>query len=160
MKSNPLKLLFGRFEVFRSFAVGFCVFFLASSLAVWLNYSNIRGWAALMDDALAGVTAGLIAFLYECSRQREVEKKLQTIRLMNHHVRNALQVICGASSSLAGSEQGRLIYDAVERIEWALREVLPGEDSQTYAAARAARNRGANLLGVWTRVEPRRSPND
>ena len=49
------------------------------------------------------------------------------IRLMNHHVRNSLQVISFAASSPQQEELGNNLRDAVERIEWALREVLPGQ---------------------------------
>jgi hypothetical protein len=42
---------------------------------------------------------------------------------MNHHIRNALQVI--TFYSRAGAKQQVGIVEAVERIQWALREVLP-----------------------------------
>jgi hypothetical protein len=44
---------------------------------------------------------------------------------MNHHIRNALQVITYATAADT-EESVELIRDSVERIEWALREVLPG----------------------------------
>ena len=47
---------------------------------------------------------------------------------MNHHVRNALQVIAYSDNS---TEQPSVVQDAVRRIEWALREVLPGENEPT-----------------------------
>ena len=49
------------------------------------------------------------------------------IRMMNHHVRNSLQVISFATSVPQQEEVARKVRDAVERIEWALREVLPGQ---------------------------------
>jgi hypothetical protein len=119
----------------KSFGVGFCVFSLGSVLEAWLNLHNIHGFLALVDNIVTGIAAGLVVLLYERWRQRDVEKKLQTIRLMNHHVRNALQVIFAASSSLDGTEQATTVQNAVRRIEWALREVLPGEIELTDAAA-------------------------
>lgn len=53
-------------------------------------------------------------------------RKLEVIRMMNHHVRNSLQVIAFAAS-VPQREDANKIRDAVERIEWALREVLPGQ---------------------------------
>ena len=113
-----------------SVAMGFCVFLLGSALAEWLSFHNIHGFLALVDNFMAGIGAGLIVLLYERSRQREIDKKLRTIRLMNHHVRNALQVISTASDSVE-TEQPTMVQDAVRRIEWALREVLPGERALT-----------------------------
>jgi len=46
---------------------------------------------------------------------------------MNHHVRNSLQVISFASSMPEPEELRNKVREAVERIEWALREVLPGQ---------------------------------
>jgi hypothetical protein len=43
---------------------------------------------------------------------------------MNHHIRNALQVIVYPSPS--AEEAAQRIGDAIARIDWALREVLPG----------------------------------
>ena len=110
----------------KSFALGFCVFSLGAVLASWLTLHNVHGLLAFADDLLTGIAAGLLVLLYEHSRKREVEKKLRTIQLMNHHVRNALQVIAAASDVLDGSTQ-LPVQDAVRRIEWALLEVLPGE---------------------------------
>ena len=45
---------------------------------------------------------------------------------MNHHIRNALQVIAYANLTSDKDESVELIHRSVERIEWALREVLPG----------------------------------
>ena len=45
---------------------------------------------------------------------------------MNHHIRNSLQVITYATATQKNSESMEMIRSSVERIEWALREVLPG----------------------------------
>ncbi len=119
----------------KSVVFGFCVFILGSALAAWLTLHNVHGWLAFVDNFVAGIAAGLMVLLYERWRQREVDKKLRTILLMNHHVRNALQIISAASSSDHSPEQPTRVQDAVRRIEWALREVLPGAIELTDAAA-------------------------
>ena len=119
----------------KSVAVGFCVFSLGSALAAWLILHNVHGILAVVDNLVAGIAAGLMFLFYERWRQREIDKKLQTIRLMNHYVRNALQIISAASCRIDGTEQPTRVEDAVRRIEWALREVLPGEIELTDAAA-------------------------
>jgi hypothetical protein len=55
--------------------------------------------------------------------------KLRVIAQMNHHVRNALQGIIGCRIFSEEERQMQLIVDSVKRIEWALREVLPGGTS-------------------------------
>jgi len=127
MTTDILKIRYRGLGAFRSFVVGFCVFSLGSVLAGWLNQHNIHGSLAFLDNILSGIVAGLAALVYEHLRQREIEKKLQTIRLMNHHVRNALQIICAVPSSPNNTEEATMFRDAVRRIEWALGEVLPGE---------------------------------
>ena len=54
-------------------------------------------------------------------------RKLEVIRLMNHHVRNSLQVISFAALASQQEKATGELRDAVDRIEWALREVLPGQ---------------------------------
>jgi hypothetical protein len=118
----------------KSILLGFCVFLLGSALAGWLALRNVHGFLALVDNIAAGIAAGLMVLLYERWRQREVDRKLRTIRLMNHHVRNALQVISAASEGPDYAAQSGKVQDAVRRIEWALREVLPGETELTDSA--------------------------
>jgi len=81
---------------------------------------------ALLDDALVGIGVGLVVLLYERRQKSEMIKKLEVIRLMNHHVRNSLQVVAFASAQQQ-EELANKVRSAVERIEWALREVLPGQ---------------------------------
>ena len=118
----------------KSVALGLGVFLLGSMLAAWLTRRNVHGFLAFVDNFVAGIAAGLIVLLYERWRQREVDKKLRTIRLMNHHVRNALQIIYSATCAVDSTEQTAQCQDAVSRIEWALREVLPGEIELTDAS--------------------------
>jgi hypothetical protein len=53
---------------------------------------------------------------------------------MNHHVRNALQAI-SYSPYAEHEKQMKLIAESVSRIEWALREILPGETAPTDGAS-------------------------
>ena len=82
----------------------------------------------LASNALTGIVAGFLFFSLtnnERQRRKLVRERLHTIAEMNHHIRNSLQVITYATA--ADTDQSvELIRDSVERIEWALREVLPG----------------------------------
>jgi hypothetical protein len=85
----------------------------------------------LLSNSLTGAVA---AGLFWQSRRREqerrvyVQRRLQVISELNHHIRNALQVLqFFANSPGAAQDENRMtaVCAAVERIEWALREVLP-----------------------------------
>lgn len=80
----------------------------------------------LFSSFLVGLVAGaLVHFLSVRERQRRayVDCRLRVIAEMNHHIRNALQVITFYSRK--GEKQEVGVVEAVERIQWALREVLP-----------------------------------
>ncbi|HEY5030236.1 MAG TPA: hypothetical protein VIK39_17650 [Candidatus Angelobacter sp.] len=80
-----------------------------------------------LDNVLTGILAALLAFTYEQKRYHVAMDKVRVIAEMNHHVRNALQAIicCGCLSEQKA--QMKLIAESVKRIEWALREILPGD---------------------------------
>lgn len=80
------------------------------------------------SDALGGLIAGILVFRllqYERERRQRLRQKIAVIADMNHHVRNALQVITFHAASSADQEQMEAIKGSMERIQWALKEVLP-----------------------------------
>lgn len=82
-----------------------------------------------LSNGLTGIAAGLLYFQVtriDRERRAATQERLRTIADMNHHIRNALQVISYASTTADKSQSMELIGQSVERIEWALREVLPG----------------------------------
>ena len=96
-----------------------------------LAKDGVRRTDILMtSNALTGVVAGLLFYSLinnERMRRKVVQDRLRTIAEMTHHTRNALQVITYAAATETNQESVDLIRNSVERIEWALREVLPGE---------------------------------
>jgi two-component sensor histidine kinase len=76
-----------------------------------------------------GIIAGWLVFRYETRRNRYLQERLDTIAEVNHHVRNALQVISYSATEarLTGDVASRL-EESSQRIQWALREVL-GKDT-------------------------------
>ena len=56
--------------------------------------------------------------------QQVLLQRLQTIALMNHHVRNALQVLAYSQYERDRTRQAQIIRDAILRIDWALKEIL------------------------------------
>lgn len=112
-----------------SFLLGFCIFSLGVLVEGVLIRNGITRGAMYVDDLLMGVLAGLVVFAYEQRRSRDMRKKLSVIAAMNHHVRNALQTI----SYLPYTDQAKqvqLMQQSVNRIQWALQEILPGETEQ------------------------------
>ena len=99
---------------------------------------SITGFTFWTDNIAAAVLLGMVVFFYERRRERELVKKLQIIELMNHHVRNALQPIMYVPYSQDQQQQLSAIRDAVRRIDWALREILPGEPEQPASPPRAS----------------------
>ena len=79
------------------------------------------------DEIGVGATLGIVLFviLTVSDRAKEHEKRrARMIAEMNHHIRNALQVIqFGLTGNSALPPEH--MKEAVKRIEWALREVLP-----------------------------------
>jgi signal transduction histidine kinase len=79
-----------------------------------------------ISDILAAALAGVLFFkILQAQRkeQQHLMRRLEIISDMNHHIRNALQVI-----KLSKQEQSKEVInidDAVDRIQWALKEILP-----------------------------------
>jgi hypothetical protein len=85
----------------------------------------------IFSNGLTGLLAG--GLFWQMAREAKasrdlVAERMKTIAELNHHIRNALQVIKflgGQNRSGLDDVQLQLINDSVDRIEWALREVLP-----------------------------------
>jgi hypothetical protein len=86
----------------------------------------------IADDLLGGLIAGSIFYLYERRRLRRFSEHLRVIDLMNHHIRNALQPLMFVTDEPQGKAQMDLVGECVRRIDWALREVLPGKSEEDF----------------------------
>ena len=86
----------------------------------------------VIDDICGAAIAGLFVYHYERGRARYLSERLKTIEMMNHHVRNALQVIVDSVYVHGHAQQLSEIQGAVKRIDWALREILTGEVTDRY----------------------------
>lgn len=82
----------------------------------------------ILSNILTGVVAGAL-FLQTKIRAQErhklLEHRLQKVAEMNHHIRNALQVMVFYRHQISDPEAGNLLQKSIERIEWTLEEVLP-----------------------------------
>ena len=82
----------------------------------------------LIDDLVLALSTGIVVFHYERERTRFLSEKLRVIREMNAFVRNELQIL---NASVEHPDRTRVstIERSVERIDWALRELLPGKET-------------------------------
>ena len=107
-------------------AVAFLLVLLVGYLADVVLFSH-PSWM-LVDDVILAVAAGLVVFRYERERSRFLAEKLRVIREMNAFVRNELQILY-ASQEHPDKTRVNTIERSVERIDWALRELLPGKET-------------------------------
>ena len=112
-----------------SFGLGCGIFLLGVTLRTLLDNWGVSGVTAVVDDLLIGILSGFLVFAYERHLHKLILEKMRVISEMNHHVRNALQPIMYSPYLKEQAEQVRTIQEGTRRIEWALREVLPGEDA-------------------------------
>jgi hypothetical protein len=96
---------------------------------VWFAHHGLRPEATLLDDCLLGALAFVLGVTQQLRHDRELERHRQVMGMiadMNHHTRNALQVIVSRSVlSMADAKAVEDIRQAVGRIDWCLREILP-----------------------------------
>ncbi len=119
-----------RFVIGAAFGVG-AVSFLATEVMHYLLVPDIgrsherwlaEGFSALLVTLL---TAKLVQITRE--RHRLMVARMQVIAEMNHHIRNALSPISLSLDETENQHLNHVISDAVDRIDWALREILPRE---------------------------------
>ena len=97
----------------------------------------------IVSNALTGVVAAAFFYYlagYERERRRMVRQRLNTIAEMNHHIRNALQVISYPASSQKRDDSVGMIRRSFERIEWSARSAsrLRYRRRRTFGPRRAA----------------------
>jgi hypothetical protein len=100
----------------------------------FLHQDGLRIVGSLISGAFATLLAHGMSLRTRHSRQLEL-RRLESIALMNHHIRNALQAIVCCSGS---SESAEIIRESVNRIEWVLSDVLPGIDDEQKSSGMSA----------------------
>ncbi|HET9743217.1 MAG TPA: hypothetical protein VFQ00_10740 [Terriglobales bacterium] len=84
-------------------------------------------YSDVFEGALAALLA-LVAVYYYNKRQQLVIRRLRVISDVNHHVRNALTGVLYSVELSKDKELVQVTSAAVERIDWALRELLGHEE--------------------------------
>ncbi|MFB3915902.1 MAG: hypothetical protein ACE14M_04195 [Terriglobales bacterium] len=94
---------------------------------------RMERWHPLAATAMSNTIFAVLVILltwellrYNQQRQAQVVHRLETINEMNHHIRNALQVISfNLRPSAHNASDLAEINQALNRVQWALREILP-----------------------------------
>ena len=82
----------------------------------------------LISNALVGGVAAALVVVWTIRQKQHaalVSSRMRVIAEMNHHIRNALQVIQYSSWGRQSDAEMQAIQQSVQRITWAVREVLP-----------------------------------
>jgi hypothetical protein len=105
----------------------------------WFAQHGLRRDATRLDDLLLSALVFALGTAQQLRHERELKRQrklLDVIADMNHHTRNALQVIVSRSAlSMADANAVEDIRQAVGRIDWCLREVLPKADATNASRA-------------------------
>jgi hypothetical protein len=137
-----------RYVVIAAVGVG-AASFLATEFMHYILVPDIgRSPERLLAEGVSALVVSLLtAKLVQVTRERHrlTVARMQVIAEMNHHIRNALSPVSLSLEDTENQQLKRMISDAVDRIDWALREILPRE------VPLAAEQR--NKLGYFQRNE-------
>src|ERR1700675_2257546 len=105
--------------------IGFASYYI-NRLILWdgINPST----ESLLDDLAIGALGGGIVFFagaLKGERDSRIRERLTLIAELNHHVRNALTTIVLYSEYPDLKKRLQTTTEAVDRIEWVLRELVP-----------------------------------
>jgi len=119
-----------RFVLGVALGVGLVSFLATELLHYWLVPDLGRHQERLLAEGLSAlIVSCLVAKLASVARQRHrlTVARMQVITEMNHHIRNALTPISLSADATENQQLILAISEGVERIDWALREILPRE---------------------------------
>lgn len=93
-----------------------------------LDVGESKWHLLVLSNTLDGVLAAGVFYLWQMNHRRQMEmmqQRMEIVSEMNHHIRNALQVIVYFAQNAKDVESAERLRDSIDRIQWALREVLP-----------------------------------
>ncbi|HKW75185.1 MAG TPA: hypothetical protein VJN64_06640 [Terriglobales bacterium] len=113
--------------------IGILAFAVNLTQDIFLASEGFSRWTVvIISDLITGGIAGALFYQfakYEKYKRELIRARMHTIAELNHHIRNALQVIkfWGLQHQNCSLDEIQIQFmkDSVDRIEWALREILP-----------------------------------
>jgi len=112
---------------FASLGVGLAAFFVTELMHYLLVPDIGRRWERLLAETVSALVVALLTarLMHAANQRREAALlRMQVISEMNHHIRNALAAVTLSADSIQNQQCVRVISESVDRIEWALREIL------------------------------------
>ena len=128
------KLDLGEMSSLKTLLLILVVVIIVSAAGLLFDRLLIQEGASRLDlmiasNGLTGCVAGIL-LMQIVRRERErraiIRERLQIVSEMNHHIRNALQVISFIVAREQDQHTVEMVRTSVDRIQWALKEVLPG----------------------------------
>jgi hypothetical protein len=125
--------------------IGFLAFAINLLQDIFLASEGFSRWTVVViSDLITGGIAGALFYQfakYEKYKRELIRARMHTIAELNHHIRNALQVIkfWGLQHQNCSLDEVQIQFmkDSVDRIEWALREFLPSYGPESRDAGSA-----------------------
>ncbi|HME31248.1 MAG TPA: hypothetical protein VKG65_00700 [Terriglobales bacterium] len=120
-------------------SAGLATFAVVYVVNAYLAHIGLPSAATFLDDFILSFLVALFVLSLEMHHRKELisqaEKiammqQIATLQQMNHHVRNALQVIGYVALHTTDHDMASKLTQAVQRIELALRGGLPEEEHQ------------------------------
>ena len=96
-----------------------------------VSYVPHAGLARLLDSITIGIAIAIITSIEVKAvqqRRRKVMDDMRVVRELNHHVRNALQIISYAARVSETRQQVTIIDESIARIDSTLKELFPAID--------------------------------
>jgi len=134
-KANRRSLVYGRrMGILITSATAAAAIFVVTLLLHWLLGEQFRLLAReSIADLISALVVGYLAYLTLQAERHRMERaaaELKMIADMNHHIRNALDMLTLSAYSTDDKAAVAVIQKATERITWTLREVLPSREPE------------------------------
>ncbi len=102
--------------------------------------------AIVISNGLVALLAATLVFTllaYGREQRRLIMERMEALNEANHHIRNALQALAFTEGALKGTKEGVTVSESIQRIQWALLEVLPKVEPTYEPLQGSARQAGA-----------------
>lgn len=106
--------------------------------------------AIMISNGLVALLAAMLVYTllaYGREQRRLIMERMEALNEVNHHIRNALQALAFTEGALKGTKEGVTVSESVQRIQWALLEVLPKVEPNYDPLQGSARQRDAERRG-------------
>jgi hypothetical protein len=123
--ANPI-----RASLFAAAIIGVGAFAVSTICDALLWGLKLNPLWSMVDDLALGIFVGAVVLVYDWRRRYDLHRKLSAIHEINHHVRNALEVIEYSAWATRDQQHIARIQESVQHIEWALREILGAQEQE------------------------------